>query len=555
MLKPLRGKLVLAILMGAIKATLSVAVLVFISHFSEPGFAERENIFLFLTLFIIVTFLTGTAANLVLVGLSSQISYELRRTLGEKVLKAKFSDIEKVGDTRIKVILSHDTVSLTEAISILPDLVFVNCFILFSFSYLAYIDLYLFAVLVACLVIGIGIIAVLVRLMHYFDNSTRNLLDDYQNHVEYISMGMKEMALSKHRRRFFLLSLFSPTLSKLKDAESRRNMLGYLGNNASEAVVLFSLTALLFVAFRLHTESLAVLANFLLIVLFIRGPISALLGAAPVLSKGRIAASKMAEIMDLTSYEQLKETTTETSSVGSQIELDQVTFSYPKADDARPFGVGPISLRLRSGEINFIIGGNGSGKSTLLKVLCGLYFPTSGTIRVNTISSEDELYPEHFSAIFSDYYLMPHVIDNEGNAITQSIAADLLNTLHLSNKTRIENGLLSNIKLSQGQKKRLALLISIFENKPVVVLDEWAADQDPYFKEVFYCHILPELKAQNKIVIIVSHDEKYFGCADRIFKLSDGQMKEFLPNEFTHDTTIHHIGSISKRTEKNATKI
>jgi len=58
----------------------------------------------------------------------------------------------------------------------------------------------------------------------------------------------------------------------------------------------------------------------------------------------------------------------------------------------------------------------------------------------------------------------------------------------------------------------------------VYLFDEWAADQDPVFKKVFYTQLLPELKARGKAVLVISHDERYFGAADRVIRLDYGKL-------------------------------
>ncbi|CDG83359.1 hypothetical protein [Janthinobacterium agaricidamnosum] len=54
---------------------------------------------------------------------------------------------------------------------------------------------------------------------------------------------------------------------------------------------------------------------------------------------------------------------------------------------------------------------------------------------------------------------------------------------------------------------------------------EWAAGQDRLFKRVFYTRLLPDLKARGKTVILITHDDAYFHCADRVIKLEDGHLQ------------------------------
>jgi putative ATP-binding cassette transporter len=191
------------------------------------------------------------------------------------------------------------------------------------------------------------------------------------------------------------------------------------------------------------------------------------------------------------------------------------------------FLLGPIDLRLRRGELVFLVGGNGSGKTTLAKLLVGLYAPAAGEVRLNgrpVGDNEREHYRQMFSAIFADGHLFDRLL---GMKLAQLADAQAyLALLQLGHKVRTEGGQLSTTELSHGQRKRLALLTAYLEDRPVYVFDEWAADQDPGFKDVFYTRLLPELKGRGKAVLVISHDERYFHVADRVVRLDSGTLQE-----------------------------
>ncbi|MBD0347011.1 MAG: ATP-binding cassette domain-containing protein, partial [Coleofasciculus sp. Co-bin14] len=171
-------------------------------------------------------------------------------------------------------------------------------------------------------------------------------------------------------------------------------------------------------------------------------------------------------------------------------------------------------------------GGNGSGKSTLAKLITGLYIPETGEIQLDKqpINQQNrEWYRQHFSVVFSDFYLFDRLLGLDKTDLDTQ-AQDYLKQLQLERKVTVENGKLSTTALSQGQRKRLALLTAYLEDRPIYLFDEWAADQDPVFKEIFYTQFLPELRDKGKTLLVISHDDRYFYLADRIIKLDYGKV-------------------------------
>jgi putative ATP-binding cassette transporter len=218
--------------------------------------------------------------------------------------------------------------------------------------------------------------------------------------------------------------------------------------------------------------------------------------------------------------------TREVTKVANWTALHFVGVSYEhRESDGASFRVGPIDLQITRGQITFIVGGNGSGKSTLSKLITLHYLPESGAIRfgdtlVNEITRES--CRQQISAVYSDYYLFDRLHGIVGDDI-QARAGAYLRLLRLDHKVSIRAGCFSTLDLSTGQRKRLALLVAFLEDKELYLFDEWAADQDPEFKAVFYNQILPDLKARNKAVVVISHDDKYFHIADQILTMTEGR--------------------------------
>jgi putative ATP-binding cassette transporter len=217
-----------------------------------------------------------------------------------------------------------------------------------------------------------------------------------------------------------------------------------------------------------------------------------------------------------------------TASPWEPLELDGVTFAYQADADGQAFTLGPIDLALRQGELVFIVGGNGSGKSTFVKVLSGLYRPQLGTIRLKGEAITDETsawYRQHFSAIFSDFFLFDKLLGLQSPDLQERTDRYLVE-LELQDKVHVKDGVFSTTALSQGQRKRLALLTAFLEDRPIYIFDEWAADQDPHYREIFYRRLLPELRELGKMVVVISHDDRYYHLGDRVIKLEYGKLAE-----------------------------
>lgn len=214
----------------------------------------------------------------------------------------------------------------------------------------------------------------------------------------------------------------------------------------------------------------------------------------------------------------------------SSLQLEALCFAYPGAESEQVGRIGPIDLTLRPGSVVFLVGGNGAGKSTLLKLITGLYPPSAGRILIDGRPAGRAVLRSLFAAVFSDF----HLFERPFGPVTPDPArmASLLRRFGLAGKTAfIDGGFTTTAALSTGQKRRLALLVALLDDRPVYVFDEWAADQDPEFRHLFYTELLAELRALGKLVIAATHDDRYFDRCDRLVTLEQGVVRDIVEQE------------------------
>jgi putative ATP-binding cassette transporter len=271
------------------------------------------------------------------------------------------------------------------------------------------------------------------------------------------------------------------------------------------------------------------MSGYVVTTLYLMGPLSGVLSSFSLFGRARVALQKVQELgVSLAGHstESCPVDNIEEQRGFERLELRGVVHSYHREQEDSSFVLGPIDLSFQPGEVVFLVGGNGCGKSTLAKIITGLYLPEAGEIRLDGVPVTNEnrdAYRQLFSVIFADFFVFDNLLGLNG-ADLDSRAGGYLEQLHLKHKVRVTNGVLSTTAVSQGQRKRLALLTAYLEDRPFYLFDEWASDQDPHFKKVFYTKLLPDLKARGKTVLVVTHDDRYFDIADRIIKLDYGKV-------------------------------
>jgi putative ATP-binding cassette transporter len=530
LLRASRGHFVLAVVLGLVAGASSARLIALINEaLTHEGPLERRLVLTFAGVALLAMVARG-AAQMLLTRLNVGTLYQLRMGLSRRILAAPLRSLEQVGNARVLSALQEDAVAINQGLVNLPTLVISSATILGCLLYLAWLSGLAFLAMMGVLVLGLSAYALLQRRSRVFLARARAQVDALFRHFESLTRGIKELKLHRRRRVAFLDEQLEPAAGAIRGFFTRSADLGMLGQ--SWAFLLhFTLIGLLLFAFPAFGDvDRRTLVGYTLVVLYLQAPVDTLMNLLHLLLRAGVAARHMEQMgLSLTAQGE-EEAIAEVAEPRAfqKLELVGVTHAYHRENEDTPFTLGPIDLTLVPGECVFLVGGNGSGKTTLAKLLTGLYRPESGELRLDgqVITDADRnRYRQHFATVFSDFHLFEHLL-GLGSPQLAERAAVLLRRLQLDRKVRLEGGRLSTTELSQGQRKRLALLTAYLEDRPIYVFDEWAADQDPVFKEVFYRELLPELKAAGKALVVISHDDRYFSLADRVVRLEAGRVVE-----------------------------
>jgi putative ATP-binding cassette transporter len=347
------------------------------------------------------------------------------------------------------------------------------------------------------------------------------------HHFHALIAGVKELKLHAGRRRAFLEEELEPAIETLRRANLAGTSHHLVAGGWTQCLFYGLVGLLLFVPPSLDLTSPEALSGYILASFYVMSPVWAVIESWPVFARGQMALQKVEELrLSLAAGESIAMPTRKKPHLTwERLDLEGVRFRYADAN-GNGFVLGPLDFTLRRGELVFLVGGNGCGKSTLVKVLTGLYPPEAGVIRLDgqrVTETNREWLHDHFSVIFSDFYLFDRLLGLEG-ADLDARARDHIRRLELDGKVEVLRGCLSTTALSQGQRKRLALLSAFLEDRPIYVFDEWAADQDPHYRDVFYKRLLPELMACDKTIVVISHDDRYYHLGDRVVKLEYGKL-------------------------------
>jgi putative ATP-binding cassette transporter len=521
--------IILAILASSVSGFSNVGLLSVLNAALRAGGKASPRLmvtFIALCLFLPISRFT---TEILLTRIAQGALYDLRLKISRQILLTPLRRLEEFGIRRLMTTLTDDIPVITGTLSTLAVLGINTAVVTCGLIYLGWLSRMVLLAVLILMALAITIYELAVnRAMEYY-RLARLDGDALFGHFRALTTGIKELKLHRRRRRTFIDEVLSSTAASARGHNVSGATLYSMAASCGQALMYSIIAIVLFWLPRTQHLDSQILIGYTLTLLFIMSPLQVIMNVIPTLGRANVALNRVEEMglkLAAKGTEDDAPTSSQSPSSIDNLELIGVSHTYRREGEETDFTVGPIDLTLARGELLFLVGGNGSGKTTLAKLIAGLYVPESGEVRLNgqAITDENrEFYREHFSMVFSDFFLFDSFIGLEHPQLDAQ-AREYLVRLHLDHKVEVKDGTISTTDLSQGQRKRLALLTAYLEDRAIYIFDEWAADQDPQFKEIFYYQLLPELKTRGKTIIVISHDDHYYHVADRIIKLDYGSV-------------------------------
>jgi putative ATP-binding cassette transporter len=491
----------------------------------------RQNFLLYMVTFGLFLYGQWFAFERAVITIEDAI-FNVRIRLASKIQQVELPFMEEQGSNSLYARFTQSDTLISQAIPQITGAAQMSVLLVFSFVYLAYVSPVGFLVSI----VGIAIAAVvfmsrtrrITQLLHEVQRKEVN----YFKSISHLINGFKEVKINQQKGKDILDRIATQSAEiesiKIEVGKQESRLWGH-----GRILVYSLLPVLIFVVPSISEVGHQNIYKISSTLLFITGPIAILMNILPVLNRVNLSVEDLVQLeaeMDVAIAGEQPMSDDRVFSDFAKLTVKDASFCYPDSgpDRASDFLAGPFNENIKRGELLFIVGGNGSGKSTFIKLLTGLYYPEKGDIYVDSRKVDKKNYRAYrnlFSAIYTDFHLF-----DKFYGVPDCNAAKVdswLEKMQLQHKVQYRDGGFTRTSLSAGQRKRLALIAAMLEDRPVLVMDEFAADQDPQFRRYFYETLLPELKAMGKTVIAVTHDDQYFDTADRLLKMDEGRMVEF----------------------------
>lgn len=482
-------------------------------------------VFFAICAFVLVT---RSISQVSLMRVAMDVTTELRKTLYQQIARAPIADLERIGSSKLIATITTDVGRIVFGARALPDLLISAVTIVGMLGFMAYLNFSVFVFVLQAIAFGVVTYQIPVFIANRYFQRSRQRIDSLQEAIQGLIAGAKELKLDADKRERYFQDVLMENEYAVLEADKAGNTVIRLAANYGDMISFFVIGVIAYVFINYHAITPSELTGVVMAMLYITTPIALVINTVPSVVMAKISLNKVNSIMRSIPAESYPAAKSADVPAWDELRVRGLRYQHRGSKDEAGFQIGPIDLDIRRGEVTFIVGGNGSGKSTLSKLLTLHYSASEGEILFGEQRLDADnfaAYRQRICAIYSDYYLFDRLLCERKPEEEERIK-EYMALLKLEDKLAIEQRRFSTTALSDGQRKRLALLAALLEDKDLYLFDEWAADQDPSFKEVFYRRIVHELKARGKAVIVISHDDRFFDEADRLIYMEQGRVRE-----------------------------
>lgn len=509
-----------------------------ISLMISGGFTRisMEYVIIFSTLILLFIW-TRRTLSLAIINLSQMMTWTLRKQILSLALLANYQELMS-RKVRIRSAILNDVSVLTQAAMNIIQFFSALILTIACLGYLASISVVLFLITIGIALVGVTVYYIGSKANARDLEKARGFENNFLENFNAILDGFKEIYMEPKKGK----EIYDKKIDEVANDAYKTNTAAFTNflNNQITGQILFYIlisSILLFFSIILNIK-IGDTVSFVFTLLYLLSSIEAVMVLIPGLIRAKVSSDHLIGLIN--ELESANTDAVASEKYNFKLEFDNISvkaleFNYGKGE--KSFGIGPIDFAVSKGDVIFVYGGNGSGKTTFIHSVLGLNIPSKGEIKLNDTPINKENYANYreiFSVVFSDFYLFSEILAVDNVDIEKWNY--YLELFELGKKVELKDNGFSTTDLSTGQRKRLALIATLLEEKPVLVIDEWAADQDPYFRKKFYTEIIPLLKAKGLTVIAITHDDRYYYCADKLYKMDDGNLIE--ENVNIHQETL-----------------
>lgn len=520
-------KLLLLSALVGICSTLSVAIINESAQQVSKGNHVTLSFFAFLLVILLFTITLRKSTQANVVGTQTLI-HRFKMKVMKHVITADLGAVDSIGRSEILQILIRDSQMVSQSVALLATTCQALAITLFMIGYLLTQSVLIF------LIVLISVLLIVIFMSRSYGQVRENISNAW--HKEGLSFeiftdfltGFKEIKMNSLRGSEITADLVSQSRLARDIKTHAMISMGNFGSNM-QIISYVIIGVIVFIAPILSKNVATEVMTATTTVLFLAGSVTMIISALPTLSQANASALELEQLEKRLSLE-TRSPTKDSAAISypdiASIRLEDISYTYPSTNGDSAFLMGPVSYEFLAGHVYFIRGNNGSGKSTLMRTLIGLSNPDSGRIYINDKMVQlpaNSNYRDKFSVVFSDFHLFKRLY-GVSNFSTE-LFDEVVKILEMEGKIELHDKIFSNLNLSTGQKKRIALLVALLEGKSVIVLDEWASDQDPEFRKHFYEEIIPGLRSIGKTIIAITHDDQYFEVADHMLTMDQGKLR------------------------------